>query len=92
MREAILASATVRAINEGGDCQSLIAHYQARLLAGFQRHLAHCFDFYKSGFTNPWWGRQLDDLESGLAWCSKQIVGMNASRYRLNGFTLEPVD
>jgi hypothetical protein len=91
VREAILASAMIRAVDGGGDPQSLIAHYQTRLLGGFQRHIALCLDFYKSGRSGPWWDQQLDDLKRGLMWCSEHLAGTDASRYRLNGFTLEPV-
>jgi hypothetical protein len=90
VREAILGSAVVRSAVGGGDAAGLTAHYQARLLMGFQRHIALCFDFYKSGCSGAWWERQLADLERGLVWCSEQLAESNASHYRLNGFTLEP--
>jgi hypothetical protein len=92
VREAILGSAVIRAAIGGGDGGSLIAHYQTRLLAGFQRHLSHCLEFYKSGHGGAWWQRQLDDLEDGLQWCSDQLAGSAVSRYRLNGFTIEPIE
>jgi hypothetical protein len=81
----------IQAASRGGDAVSLTAHYQTRVLAGFQRHLALCFDFYKSGCCGVWWERQLDDLNHGLAWCSEQLAQRDISRYRLNGFVLEPV-
>lgn len=92
VREAILGSAVIRAAIAGGDVSKLIAHYQARLLAGFHRHVAVCFDFYKSACSGSWWDRQVDDLQHGLTWCSEQAAALEASRYRLNGFTLEPVE
>jgi flavin-dependent dehydrogenase len=88
-REAILGSAVVRAAIDGGDVDSLVACYHARLLAGFKRHLSLCFDFYRSGRSGPWWDNQLAELERGLAWCSQQFTDRPAFRYRLNGFTLE---
>jgi len=91
VREAILGSAVIRAAADGEDAAGLIAHYQTRLLAGFQRHLAHCFQFYGSGCPGPWWKRQLDDLERGLTWCSQQLARSGVSRYRLNGFTIEHI-
>jgi hypothetical protein len=89
-REAILGSAVVRAAIGGGDVDRLVAHYQARLLAGFKRHVALCLDFYRSGNSGPWWDNQLAELERGLAWCSEHLADGAAFRYRLNGFTLEP--
>jgi len=89
IREAILASAVVRAAVNGFDVESLVMHYQTRLLAGFRRHLASCFDFYKTGHGGSWWGEQLTELQHGLQWCMQQLSGCAAYRYRLNGFTLE---
>jgi hypothetical protein len=91
-REAILASALIRAAIERGNVDRLVAHYQARLLAGFKRHMALCYDFYQSGHSGSWWLRQLDDLKSGLEWCSEQLASTGAFRYRLDGFTLEPAE
>jgi hypothetical protein len=92
VREAILGSAVIRAAIGGGDAGSLADHYQARLIAGLQRHILLCLDFYKSGRSGAWWDHQLDGLKRGLKWCSEQLSGNDAFRYRLNGFTLEPVE
>ena len=92
VREAILGSAVIRAAIGGGDVESLVAHYQTRLLAGFQRHVALCLDFYKSGHSGSWWDAQVDHLKRGFAWCSQQLSNRPAFRYRLNGFTLELAD
>jgi hypothetical protein len=92
VREAILGSAAIRAAIAGGDVSSLTTHYQARLLAGFKRHIGLCLEFYKTGHSGTWWSRQLEDLQRGLSWCSQQLQGVDASRYCLNGFTLEQVD
>jgi hypothetical protein len=69
IREAILASAVIRAAIAGAGRESLAAHYQTRLIAGLQRHIALCYEFYKSGHAGLWWDDQLHDLERGLAWC-----------------------
>jgi hypothetical protein len=92
VREAILGSAIVQAALDGGDEDRLAAHYQARLLAGFQRHLTLCVGFYRSGRCGPWWDDQLRNLEQGLAWCSAQLTDKAAFGYRLNGFALDPVE
>ena len=89
VREAILGSAVFRAAFETGDVHGLVSHYQTRLLGGFRRHLALCFEFYKSGHSGPWWDRQLDDLQQGLSWCSDELKRSPGYHYRLNGFRLE---
>ena len=91
IREAILASAVVRAIREGGSADQVLDHYQARLAAGFKRHLTHCRVFYASGHRGPWWDTELDHLDRGLAWCRRQLRSETEFRYRLIGFDLRPV-
>ena len=83
VRESILAAAVIRT---GPDA---LSHYEARLTAGFQRHLALCVNFYQSANTGPWWQTELDSLHAGLAWCASRAFG--AYRYQLNGFDLVPV-
>ena len=46
IREAILAAAVIRALANGGPADELLAHYEARLTAGFHRHLTLCRQFY----------------------------------------------
>jgi hypothetical protein len=90
-REAILASAVVRAAAEGSPSGGLLAHYRARLLAGFEKHLQVCAEFYRSGHSGPWWDEQKTATERGLAWCRTQLSGTGAFQYRLSGFSLERV-
>jgi hypothetical protein len=92
VREAILAAAVVRAISNGGDVNDLLCHYQARLTAGFQRHLGASLDFYKSGNSGPWWDKELQFLKQGLEWCAGKLNGYGGFRYRLNGLELIPLD
>jgi len=91
MREAILASAVVRAAGRGEPVESLLAHYRARLIAGFRRHLAMALEFYRAGNSGPWWEEEIRATERGIAWCSDELAGLPDFRYRLNGFELEPV-
>jgi 2-polyprenyl-6-methoxyphenol hydroxylase-like FAD-dependent oxidoreductase len=91
-REAILASAVVRAALDGADVEALSAHYAARLVAGFQRHLEVCRQFYETGGTGPWWRREAEALNRGLDWCRKKLAAAPPFRYRLNGFSLEAVE
>jgi hypothetical protein len=89
VREAILAAAVIRAAARGGDEERLAAHYGARLVAGFLRHLQLCRGFYVSGSRGPWWEREVAALDEGIAWCAAVLPG--AFEYRLRGFDLEEV-
>ena len=91
VREAILASAVIRAAARGEPAEPLLAHYQRRLLAGFLRHLELSLEFYRSGHGGAWWERETQALEQGVAWCSEELARMPAFRYRLEGFELLPV-
>lgn len=88
VREAILAAGVVRAISAGGNAAELLAHYEARLTAGFQRHLAACLDFYGSGEGGPWWDQELAALRRGLEWGAARMRKHGAFRYQLIGFEL----
>ena len=85
VREAILAAAVIRA---GSDA---LPHYEARLTAGFQRHLSLCMNFYQSGGTGEWWRSERESLQDGLDWCATRARMFGPYRYQLNGFDLIPV-
>ncbi len=91
MREAILAAAVINAAKRGENAGQLLRHYEKRLLAGFQKHLALCLEFYRSGHGGPWWQRESESVERGLNWCMRKAEGFEPFRYRLNGFELEAV-
>jgi len=91
VREAILASAVVLGMSRGGDTQELRSHYEARLIIGFQRHLAACRDFYQTGNGGPWWDRELESLRQGLEWCAGKLGKHGRFRYQLSGFELKVI-
>ncbi len=91
IREAILASAVVRAIANGGNTPDLLAHYQARLTAGFQRHLLLCREFYRTGGDGPLWQSELEAIDRGIEWSNTARAKHAAFRYRLRGLELEAV-
>jgi hypothetical protein len=91
VREAILAAAVIRAAGAGGNVDRLLAHYRARLLAGFARHLEMCRDFYTSGNRGHWWEREFEALEAGIAWCRGAVGEGNGFHYRLSGFELQAI-
>ena len=91
IREAILASAVVRAAARGTNVNALQAHYQARLAAGFKRHLTVCLEFYQSGRMGPWWDSVLESLKKGLTWCDQQLSNAGEFRYQLRGLELEEI-
>jgi hypothetical protein len=88
IREAILASAVIRAVAKDGPADSVLAHYEARLTAGFSRHLALCRDFYTSGGNGPWWRGELDAIQQGIAWCDTRLKSHGEFRYQLRDFEL----
>jgi hypothetical protein len=88
VREAILASAVIRAADLGEPLVDLMSHYESRLTAGFQRHLAECFKFYSSGGEAAWWKAEAQACVEGMAWCGRLAEGL---RYRLEGLELRRV-
>ena len=92
VREAILAAAVVKAISGGEDEAQLLRHYEARLVAGFQRHLMTSMDFYRSGNSGPWWDQELALAGRGLEWCAGRANDLGPFRYRLSGFELHSID
>ena len=82
VREAILATAVIRA----GGTEEMLAHYRARLIAGFARHLELCRPFY-AAIEGDWWRAELAELDRGRAWCREQLSG-HEYRYQLQGFDL----
>jgi hypothetical protein len=91
IREAILASAVIRAIAGGGSRDDLLSHYKARLTAGFQRHLMLCRQFYLSGGTAGLWTSELESIDRGIQWCNAALANHAGFRYQLRGFELEAV-
>jgi len=91
IREAILASAVIRALADGGSTEHLLAHYEARLTAGFQRHLVLCRQFYSSGGTEALWKSELAAIDGGIQWADARLGAHRSFRYRLRGLELEAV-
>jgi len=89
IREAILASAIVRAAADGAPIERLLAHYQRRLIAGLRRHLSLCAEFYHGGGNGTWWESELAALHRGVRWCGDELASSERFHYRLNGFTLQ---
>jgi len=91
IREAILAAAVIRAVAKGADVDGVLAHYRARLLAGFARHLELCREFYMAGNSGPWWDAELELITKGIEWCQRQMENGTRFRYRLSGFELQAI-
>ena len=88
IREAILASAIIRAAANGGVVGDLLTHYGGRLLAGFHRHLEVCRGFYACGGAGPWWESELASIREGLDWCAGKVESGAGFQYQLRGFEL----
>lgn len=91
IREAILASAVVRASLRGGPVDDLIGHYKSCLLGGFLRHLETCHAFYSSGPQGDWWQTEQRHIRAGID-CIRQRLPDQPFRFRLSGFDLEKID
>ena len=91
VREAILASAVIRAAVQGSDVESLLAHYHARLTSGFLRHLQMCHHYYSTGGTGPFWSSELQLLQLGIEWLAERLHPQPSPRYRLVGFDLAAI-
>jgi hypothetical protein len=91
VREAILTCAVLRAVRDGGDRNALLDHYRKRVLAGFERHLNLCLNFYRSGHDGPWWQEQQAATERGLEWCRSELSRATKFQFKLNGFVLERI-
>ncbi len=91
VREAILATAVVAAIERGAPARLALAHYQERLLAGFLRHLTVSRRFYSTGGTAGWWQEQTACIDRGIAWTQQRLAELPPPTYRLNGFELRPL-
>ena len=92
IREAILASAVVRAAAKGAEAVDVVMHYRKRLLIGFQRHLDVCREFYASGHRGPWWDAELGLVCRGFEWCARELESTTKFRYQLRGFELQPAE
>ncbi len=91
IREAILAAAVIRALGRGAVAAEVLAHYRARLMAGFKRHLELCREFYVTGHSGPWWEAELHHILVGIDWCNAQLGVEPKFHYQLNGFELQRV-
>lgn len=91
VREAILASAVIGALINGGSSDELLSHYEARLTAGFLRHLVLCRQFYSTGGTGSFWTSELEAIDHGIQWCNAALAKHQSFRYQLRGFELEAV-
>jgi hypothetical protein len=91
IREAVLASAVIRAVANAGDTGDLLGHYEARLTAGFHRHLTLCREFYQSGGTGAFWASELAAIDDGVQWSDRKLGEHPSFRYQLRGFELEAV-
>ena len=91
VREAILASAVIKAAARGGDVARLLAHYENRLTAAFLRHLMHCVEYY-AAVPGDWWQKEAAATKEGIEWCSGRLGGDPKFQYRLDGLELEAID
>lgn len=90
VREALLASAMINAIADGGDKQALLLHYRSMLVAAMRRHLKMCAEFYAGAASTPWWHAQCAELVKGYHHVTQILGEMPEPRFVLRGSTLVP--
>jgi hypothetical protein len=90
-REAILASAVIRAAAQGYVAEDLLSHYATRLMQGFLRHLQVCLPFYQSGGSSSFWTTEAAELRRGIRWMEDRLQARPPFIYRLSGYDLEPI-
>lgn len=90
VREAILASAVIGALRDGGDSDALRLHFESMMIGAMRRHLRLCGQFYASGGEGAWWRAQLADLAEGFDWCTARLAKMPEPRFVLQDFRLVP--
>jgi hypothetical protein len=88
VREAILASAVIGGISEGGDPDALRLHFESMMVGAMRRHLRLCAQFYATGGQGEWWGAQLAGLAEGFDWCTARLAKAPEPRYVLQDFRL----
>ncbi len=91
LREALLAAAVIRGAAKGYPVETLVAHYNTRLMQGFLRHLQVCLPFYQRGGHSEFWETEAAALKSGIAWMQSRLQNQPPARYRLVGYELEPI-
>jgi len=90
-RQAILACAAVRAIQEGESAEAVLSEYDTRLKLGFLRHLENCREFYTGDFQTEFWREAHRGIEQGLAWTRTQLAARPSLRFRLVDFALHRI-
>ncbi len=88
LREAILASAILRADAAQPDWPQLAELYAGRLRAGFRRHLEQCLTLYSTGGDGLFWRDHCAALVAALREIPTGTGG--EQRYRLVNFDLVP--
>jgi hypothetical protein len=91
VREALLASAVIRASAKGSSAETLLAHYETRFMQAFLKHLQVCMQFYTSGGSSEFWRAEVAALETGIAWMYQRLRQQAPPRYRLAGYELQPI-
>ncbi|MCX6613020.1 MAG: hypothetical protein NTW74_19490 [Acidobacteria bacterium] len=89
LREAILATAILKAHVRGLDWAAMQSLYEQRLRGGMRRHLEQCHQLYSSGGQSEWWLSELASVETGLRRIEREHQW--APAFRLEGFDLVPL-
>ena len=83
VRQAILAAATLEAIESGGDESALLSSYRTRILQIFASHLQHCALLYQQAGLGKWWRAENEQIRIAADAVSKTLRQADTDRYNL---------
>ena len=87
LRTAVLAAATVQAVDDGLPAGAGLDHYAKRLGVAFLDHLSNCLSWYRTAFAIPQWQDELDAMGLTVA-AGRRQPGRHRFDLRLQGTRL----
>jgi flavin-dependent dehydrogenase len=92
LREAIVAAAVVRRIDDGLPAAEALDHYRTRLQRTLAAHLRGCVAFYRDAPFAGAWETELAAMERGRRALENAVAARPEATLHLRGFELIPAD
>jgi hypothetical protein len=92
LREAIVAAAVVRRIDDGLPAAEALDHYRTRLQRTLAAHLRGCVAFYRDAPFAGAWEAELAAMERGRRALENAVAARPEAALHLRGFELIPAD